>query len=94
MAKKKKPAKKLEPIKHRVLGERVLVRRDEVKKETEGGILLPGADQDKPSKGVVVAIGEGLLRSANDPAIPSLSIGETVVFAKFSGYDVGRRGRR
>ncbi|CAI5962273.1 unnamed protein product [Closterium sp. NIES-65] len=43
----------------RPLGDRVLVRIQEVEERTSGGILLPTSSQTKPQGGSVVAVGSG-----------------------------------
>ncbi len=70
------------------LADRVVVKPLEVKEETvlASGIIIPDADKkEKPSKGKVVAVGEG--RYDNGKLVPmSLKVGQTVLFSKY-GYD-------
>src|SRR3954465_15428008 len=57
--KNKKPAKgqaKIQP-----LGDRVLIEREASEKTTSGGIVLPDSAKDKPSRGTIVAVGDGKL---------------------------------
>lgn len=62
------------------LGKRVLVECEEEIKTTASGIIIPdNASKEKPSKGKVVA----LSKEAED-----ISVGDVVVFAKYSGSEV------
>jgi len=50
-----------EGIKLQPLGDRVVVEREESEAKTAGGIVLPDSAKDKPSRGTVLAIGDGRL---------------------------------
>ena len=41
------------------LGDRVIVKRDEVEDKTASGLYLSRESKEKPQTGVVVAVGEG-----------------------------------
>jgi chaperonin GroES len=62
MAKKKTPFETVEPI-----GDRVLVRKDEPKRETKGGIALPDAAEIPTITGRIVTIST---RIENDEDVP------------------------
>jgi chaperonin GroES len=62
MAKKKTPFEIVEPI-----GDRVLVRKDEPKRETKGGIALPDAAEIPTITGRIVTIST---RIENDEDVP------------------------
>ncbi len=49
-------------MKIRPLHDRVVIRRVEEETKTAGGILLPGSAAEKPSQGVVVAVGNGIIK--------------------------------
>lgn len=53
---KDKTTVKLQPI-----GDRLVVKREESEGKTAGGIVLPDSAKDKPTRGTVVAIGDGRL---------------------------------
>lgn len=62
------------------LGKRVLVEREEELKTTASGIIIPdNASKEKPSQGKVVAVSK---------EAEELSVGDTVVFAKYSGSEI------
>ncbi len=66
-------------IKIEPLGYRILVRPVELANKTASGLLLPDTAQEKPQTGEVVAIG--------DEEDIKLKVGDTVLFAKYSGTE-------
>lgn len=70
------------------LGDRVLVKPEEVGDETSpGGIIIPDtAQQEKPQRGTVIAVGEGKRNEKGDVLEMRVKEGDTIVFAKY-GYD-------
>ncbi len=86
MAKKaKKQAKK---ISIRPLDDRVVVKRLEEEAKTSGGIFLPETAKEKPQRGKIVAVGPGKVLDSGERAKLSVSVGDTVLFAKFGGTEV------
>ena len=75
-------------VKLRPLEDRVIVKQVEAETQTAGGILLPDAAKQKPQKGTVVAVGQGKLNDAGERIKLALSVGDTVLFGKYSGSDV------
>lgn len=75
-------------VKLRPLEDRVVVKQVEAEEKTAGGILLPDAAKQKPQKGTVVAVGQGKLNDAGERVKLALSVGDTVLFGKYSGSDV------
>jgi chaperonin GroES len=61
------------------LGNRVLVERVEDSKTTASGIIIPDNAKEKPSQGKIVAVGGD---------VEAISVGDTVVFGKYSGNDI------
>lgn len=69
------------------LHDNVLVRRNNIEETSAGGIVLPGAAQEKPRLGTVVAVGKGkLVKGVLEPL--KVSAGDTVLFGKTSGYEI------
>jgi chaperonin GroES len=69
------------------LGNRVLVKRSEVK-ATKGGILLPEAAQEKPRQGEVVAVGPGKIDDKGNLKPMTLNVGDVVLFSSYGGTEV------
>ena len=70
------------------LHDRVLLRRVGEEEKSAGGIIIPDTAQEKPSEGVVVAVGSGV--RADDGSLRALDVkaGDRVLFGKFGGTDV------
>ena len=64
----------------RPLQDRVIVRRTEEETTSPGGILIPDAAAEKPSRGEVVAVGE--VRPLD------LKVGDKILFGKYSGTEI------
>ena len=68
------------------LGDRIAVKYVETEEKTESGIVLPDtAKKEKPQQGEVVAVGKGCYDEKENI---ELSVGDMVVFDKFSGTEV------
>ena len=62
------------------LGENVLVRRDDAKDKTDGGIVLPDSSKEKPLRGKVIAVGTGRVEKDGTVIPLQLKVGDHVVF--------------
>ena len=70
------------------LGDRVIVKRDEVEDKTASGLYLSREYKEKPQTGVVVAVGEGK-RDKDGALIPMpVKVGDKVLYGKFGGTEV------
>jgi chaperonin GroES len=72
----------------RPLGDRVIVRRVEETTKTAGGIYIPDSATEKPSEGEVLAVGKGKLTDRGDLIPMNVSVGDKVIFGKYSGSEV------
>lgn len=77
----KKKAKKSIGI--QPLGERIVVERDSSETTTTGGIVLPDSAKDKPSRGVVLSVGEGRLLEDGSRAPLQVNVGDHVIFTSY-----------
>jgi chaperonin GroES len=78
---KTKPA----DIKLQPLGDRVVIEREESEERTAGGIYLPDTAKEKPSRGVVVAVGDGRLLKDGTRAPMQVKKGDHVLFSSYAG---------
>lgn len=71
----------------RPLHDRVIVKRQEKETTTAGGIVLASSAAEKPSEGVVVAVGPG---KVVDGTLRTLDVkaGDRVLFGKYTGSEV------
>lgn len=74
-------------IKVQPLGDRVVVRRDESEAMTAGGLYLPESAKNKPSRGVVVSVGDGRLLEDGTRSKLSVQEGDRVLFLSYAGED-------
>ena len=79
-------------IKLRPLDDRVVAQPLEAEEVTAGGIVLPGAAQEKPQRGKVVAVGVGKLLDSGARGELSVSVGDEVIFGKYGGSEVEVNG--
>jgi chaperonin GroES len=71
-------------IKLQPLGDRVVVEREESEAKTAGGIVLPDSAKDKPSRGTVIAIGDGRLLEDGTRSKLQVKIGDKVLFTSYA----------
>jgi len=56
--------------------------------KTSGGIIIPDTAKDKPSKGKVVAVGEGYRLDNGDINPLRVKVGDVVLYGKWGGSEV------
>ena len=79
--------KEVKKIRVRPLGDRVLVKPEAVEEVTAGGIIIPDtARNEKPEKGIVVAVGDGKISDEGRRLPMHVSVGDKIMFGKY-GYD-------
>lgn len=75
-------------IRIRPLADRVVVKPEERKAQTKGGIFLPDtASKEQPTEGVILAVGPGRLDDNGAPVPMQVKAGDTVLFAKYGGTE-------
>ena len=72
----------------RPLHDRVLVRRVDEDTKTAGGIIIPDSAQEKPSQGVVVAVGTGVRKDDGSVSALDVKAKDKILFGKWSGKEV------
>jgi len=74
------------------LGDRVIIKQDEVETVTASGILLASTTQEKPQRGIVIAVGEGRLDNNGNLVKPGVKVGDSVIYGKYGGTEVNIDG--
>ena len=93
-AKAKTPAKaKKVTIAFTPIEDRVLVRPAAAETVSASGIVLPDSAQEKPLRGVIVAVGPGRLAKNGARLEMPVSVGEQVVYGKYSGSEIQFEGQ-
>jgi len=72
----------------RPLYDRILVKRVEEATKSAGGLFLPESATEKPSQGIVLAVGQGRLQG--DGTVKALVVkeGDQVVFGRYAGTEI------
>ena len=75
-------------VKIKPLYNHVLVQRLDAETKTAGGIIIPDTAKEKPSEGIVFAVGDGN-RDDSGKLIPlAVKTNDKVLFAKWGGTEV------
>ena len=72
----------------RPLHDRVLVKRWDEDTTSAGGIVIPDSATEKPSKGEVIAVGNGKQLDNGEVRILDVKAGDQILFGKYSGTEV------
>ena len=76
------------------LGARVVVEPLEQDEVTAGGIVLPETAKEKPQKGKVLSVGAGDRDDKGNRIAMDVKVGDTVLFAKYSGTEIKYDGKK
>lgn len=72
----------------RPLYDKVLVERIEAETKTAGGIIIPDSAQEKPTEGIIIAVGKGT-RDDSGKLVPlDVKVGDKVIFEKWGATEV------
>lgn len=72
----------------RPLYDKVLVERIEAETKTAGGIIIPDSAQEKPTEGIIIAVGKGT-RDDSGKLVPlDVKVGDKVLFEKWGATEV------
>ncbi len=66
----------------------ILVQRLDEENKTAGGIIIPDTAKEKPSKGKVIAVGEGAFNETGNRVPLQVAVGDIVMFSKWGGTDI------
>ncbi len=69
------------------LGDRVVVKPKGRDEQTRGGIILPDTAGETPQQGEVLSVGPGRRLDNGSLVALDLKVGDTVLFAKYSGTE-------
>ena len=70
------------------LGDRLVVEPMAQEEMTASGLVLPETAKEKPQEGKVVAVGPGRRDEDGDRIAMDVSMGDTVMYAKYAGTEV------
>ena len=72
----------------RPLHDRVVVRRVDSEEKTAGGIIIPDTAKEKPSEGVIEAVGPGARDESGKIVALDVKVGDRILFGKWSGTEI------
>ncbi|NBQ34851.1 MAG: co-chaperone GroES [Gammaproteobacteria bacterium] len=72
----------------RPLHDRVVVRRVEEEKTTSSGIIIPDSATEKPSRGEVIAVGNGRKNDNGEVIAMDVKIGDQILFGQYAGNEI------
>jgi chaperonin GroES len=70
------------------LGTRVLVEVEEAETKTASGIIIPDSAKEKPQRGKVIAVGNGI---KDEPM--EVKVGDTILYGKYAGTEISIEGK-
>ncbi|WP_130836534.1 co-chaperone GroES [Lachnoclostridium sp. Marseille-P6806] len=74
-------------MKLRPLGDRVVLKQLEAETTTASGIILAGAEKEKPQQAEVIAVGPGGVVDGKEIKM-EVSVGDKVIYSKYAGTEV------
>jgi chaperonin GroES len=75
------------------LGDRVLVEPAEEKEVKKGGIIIPDTAKEKPTEGIVRALGTGKTDDSGKKTPCEGKVGARVLVSKYGGTEIKLDGR-
>ena len=72
----------------RPLHDRGIVRRTEEEKTTASGLIIPDSATEKPSKGEILAAGNGRVNDNGDVFALDVKVGDQVLFGQYAGTEI------
>ena len=70
------------------LADRVVVQPLDESEQMRGGLYIPDTAKEKPSQGKIVAVGPGKISDEGARLEMDVSVGDKVLYGKYSGTDV------
>lgn len=83
----------MKDLKLRPLDDRIVVEPMEAEERTAGGIVLPDTAKEKPQRGTIISVGPGKLLDSGERGALSVTVGDEVIYGKYSGTEIEVNGR-
>ncbi len=75
------------------LEDKVVVKPiEEVEKTSASGLIITKMEKEKPTEGVVVAVGSGATFADGTKMTIDLQVGDKVIYSKYSGTEIEHNG--
>ena len=69
------------------LGDRVVLKQVAAETTTKSGIVIPGAEKEKPQQAQIIAVGPGGVVDGKEVTM-QVKEGQTVIYSKYAGTEV------
>ena len=69
------------------LADRVIIQQAKAETTTASGIIIPDTAQEKPQKGIVIAVGKG---TKDNPM--TVKVGDKILYGKYAGTELKYNG--
>ena len=79
-------------MKIRPLQDRIIVKRLEEEERTKGGIIIPDTAKEKPSEGLIIAVGKGKVLENGTQLPLDVKKNDRILFGKYAGTDIKIEG--
>ena len=76
----------------RPLHDRIVVRRLEGGEEHVGGIIIPDSAKERPQRGTVIAVGNGVVREGGKRLAVDVKPGDVIMFGKYTNQEIKLEG--
>ena len=70
------------------LGDRIIVKAAEAETQTASGIILADSAKEKPTRGEVLAVGEGKYNDKGERTPVDVKVGDIVIYSKYGATEV------
>lgn len=71
------------------IADRVVVEAAAAEEKTASGIYIPDTAKEKPSQGIIVAVGNGKFADSTGAQIPmDVKVGDKVLYSKYGGTEI------
>ena len=70
------------------LADRVVLQAITAEETTKSGIVLPDTAKEKPTEGIVVAVGPGRITDEGKRIELDVKVGDRVIYSKFAGTEI------
>jgi chaperonin GroES len=75
------------------LEDKVVVKPiEEVEKTSASGLIITKIEKEKPTEGIVVAVGSGATFADGTRMTIDLQVGDKVIYSKYSGTEIEHNG--
>jgi chaperonin GroES len=76
------------------IADRVVVEAAAAEEKTASGIYIPDTAKEKPSQGIIVAVGNGKYADSTGAQIPmDVKVGDKILYSKYAGTEVTHEGK-